>query len=101
MSVLASDIATTIGPFIAEAAACGLTPPVRLLDHDARAWLLLHAGDMLAVDGFGDLWWVRSVGRDARIVRPPWPEEITRHRSAIQRAVAEIRARAAHPAGRH
>lgn len=43
---------------------------------------------MLIVDGFGDLWWVRTVSRGSvHIIRRCWPEEFHRSRADIERAL--------------
>ena len=100
MRIPTGDIAIILGPFIAEAAASGLRPPLRLEENGARAWPLLDENDVLVMDEYGDLWWARVGANGARVIRRPWPEEITGRWHGIERAVGELRARAAHPAGR-
>lgn len=94
------DISTITGPFVAEAAACGIVAPFRLIGCDAHAWALVERVDTLMLDDYGELWWARVHGPDAHIVRAPWPEEVRSLIADISCALERIRARTAHPAGR-
>ena len=100
MRTRVGDIATVTGPFVAEAAACGMVAPYRLVGHDAHGWAVADHEDTLVLDGFGELWWARIRGADAYIIRAPWPEEIRSLRDEITRTLETIRARTSHPAGR-
>jgi hypothetical protein len=88
-----SGIGTVTGPFVAEEAARGVRPPLRLLEKDSRGWgLLERSGALLCLDEFGDLWWGRiDRGPDIRIDRPAWPEETVSLREAIAAAVVALR----------
>lgn len=85
-----------IAPLVAEAVARGVRPPVRLIDVDARGWVIVargpasRAGDALVLDEFGDLWWARAEGRgSARVTRGCWPEEIPAYVDQIRRAMGD------------
>ncbi|HEX9713631.1 MAG TPA: hypothetical protein VGB52_13900 [Actinomycetota bacterium] len=100
MRATVGDIATITGPFVAEAAACGIVAPFRLVGQDAHGWVVAERADTLVLDDFGELWWVRIDGPFAHVVRAPWPEELRALRVEIERSLNTIRARAFHPAGR-
>lgn len=87
-----STPASITGPFVAEAAARGVRPPIRLVEHNVGGWALdTTTRDTIAVDEFGDLWWVRPLNRyDARVVRPLWPEEFSARSDLIARAVRSL-----------
>jgi hypothetical protein len=86
-----ASAAAVTGPFIARATELGIRAPLRLLDHDARAWPLPFPGDPLLVDEYGDLWWGRIPrAGEARVTRPVWPEEFSSRADEIARALATL-----------
>jgi hypothetical protein len=96
----AGTAAVIVGPFVAEAAANRLRPPIRLLGQDARGWIVLaRADELLCLDEFGELWWVRERRGDATVVRPLWPEEARTLHDRIAREITRLRSRLLHPAG--
>ena len=92
MGIRAAGAAEITAPFVADAIGRGKQPPIRIVDQDARGWVLLdRGGDTLVVDEYAELWWCRRPAMGSvRSIRPCWPEESTRLRDDIAAATASI-----------